>query len=623
MPKYGDFRGFGALSKALDSQASPINRDNISKGIYQIRTQAINIAEIALLRPGISAAVVLYADYVDSDFVNGAYVLDPAFHTATKTLRIFFRIPNLHASIPIPPSLRNADFMRHLVHYFSKTKKPFKTQKTAFSTTSRQAKQTALIEEIAMFKNASIPSDMIHLGGGDISALSTSAQDELFVLCHPAVYVDPSQIIGFSVPNPGDIIELEPLGFRSWTYNGQILKKGTDIVNFRAKDLARKNRDLTSVFKNADPINLRDVTQFKWGPKAHDGSPYPPCTGAPTGELDRAAKEIGFNDPLVLAAIREKEIGNRLSPRAIRFEANLFLDPANAFNINQLEYYKDQPGKYGYVYREIFFYTADKTDTVSKKFLTPIDAAKVDLISSGGETYLTRIKTALSNPSGKIQKKGGIIYHPDEAFFSFSGKDTVKVKIIVNKEEKIVDRDIHIAMKGRKSSVTDHHKPNHGEAAFLKAFTGATPADKIRAIRSTSFGQFQVMGWALLELGDHDPDAAIELFLNDPEGVGDQLLKIFFKHPEKKSAIKALNTKLDSNGSPTIEAWEEFARAYNGKACCQVDEAYVKANPKTPENHYHVKIKKIYDNLKKNNTCGYIASSTHVPADLAGATPAF
>lgn len=86
-------------------------------------------------------------------------------------------------------------------------------------------------------------------------------------------------------------------------------------------------------------------------------------------------------------------------------------------------------------------------------------------------------------------------------------------------------------------------------AAFARAWSmaGAGAA----AIKATSWGRWQVLGWALLELED-DPMRAPAFFYSSPAAVSDDLLVRWFKR--NPSAVDAAKR----------EDVEGFARVYNG-----------------------------------------------------------
>ena len=83
--------------------------------------------------------------------------------------------------------------------------------------------------------------------------------------------------------------------------------------------------------------------------------------------------------------------------------------------------------------------------------------------------------------------------------------------------------------------------------AFNHAFRLASE----EAVLSTSFGSYQVMGWALLAEGPN-PAAAVAKFWAWPEAVSDRMFARWIeRNPSAKRAAKDQN-------------WIEFARVYNG-----------------------------------------------------------
>jgi hypothetical protein len=92
-------------------------------------------------------------------------------------------------------------------------------------------------------------------------------------------------------------------------------------------------------------------------------------------------------------------------------------------------------------------------------------------------------------------------------------------------------------------------KSETNRAAFDKAYA----LDPKAAIEASSWGRFQVMGWALLKDAP-EPAVAMARFDKDPAAVSDALLKHWMdRNPQAKAAAAAKN-------------WTEFARIYNGPA---------------------------------------------------------
>ena len=79
-----------------------------------------------------------------------------------------------------------------------------------------------------------------------------------------------------------------------------------------------------------------------------------------------------------------------------------------------------------------------------------------------------------------------------------------------------------------------------GEETDRKAFAAAYVLAPAEAIRSTSWGSFQVMGSHLLSLHAGNPEDALAAFALDPEGTSAALLARWFKHNQRKRSSAAL-----------------------------------------------------------------------------------
>tara|TARA_B100001094_G_C18184372_1_gene802829 strand:+ start:2037 stop:3422 length:1386 start_codon:yes stop_codon:yes gene_type:complete len=89
-----------------------------------------------------------------------------------------------------------------------------------------------------------------------------------------------------------------------------------------------------------------------------------------------------------------------------------------------------------------------------------------------------------------------------------------------------------------------------GKIAFARAFE----LDPAMAIKCTSFGLYQVMGWALLDAYDGNPEKAWEGFRKNPSEASDLMLIAWMnKNPRAKKA---------ANSSPPN--FTAFAKIYNG-----------------------------------------------------------
>jgi hypothetical protein len=101
-------------------------------------------------------------------------------------------------------------------------------------------------------------------------------------------------------------------------------------------------------------------------------------------------------------------------------------------------------------------------------------------------------------------------------------------------------------------------RSENGPGAFKRAFT----KDKIAAIKATSFGYFQVMGFYLLQI-NNNADEALKLFKADPEKISRKLLIMWFTDPTwGKHAAKAAR-KIKSVNSE-LKQWEMLVRKFNG-----------------------------------------------------------
>lgn len=115
--------------------------------------------------------------------------------------------------------------------------------------------------------------------------------------------------------------------------------------------------------------------------------------------------------------------------------------------------------------------------------------------------------------------------------------------------------------------------------AFLRAYA----LDPRAAIKSTSFGKYQVMGWALLKAYGNDPAKAWESFQKDPNTASDLMLVSWFK--ANRSARKYANEKPEPN-------WLRLSAKYNGSKCCG-DLPWTRKVERTTK-RYHVKLRKAW-----------------------------
>jgi hypothetical protein len=104
----------------------------------------------------------------------------------------------------------------------------------------------------------------------------------------------------------------------------------------------------------------------------------------------------------------------------------------------------------------------------------------------------------------------------------------------------------------------------HGESG-AKAFKKAYNLNKVAAIKSTSYGLFQVMGGYLLSGIMSDPAKALELFEKNPEDVSLQLLILWFSDPSwgAKAAVSARQIN-SADGATDQKHWKQLVSRYNG-----------------------------------------------------------
>jgi len=115
--------------------------------------------------------------------------------------------------------------------------------------------------------------------------------------------------------------------------------------------------------------------------------------------------------------------------------------------------------------------------------------------------------------------------------------------------------------------------------AFLRAYA----LDPRAAIKSSSFGKYQVMGWALLEAFGNDPVKAWESFQRDPNTASDLMLVSWFK--KNGAARRYANQKPEPN-------WKRLSARYNGPGCCG-DLPWTR-KVETNTKRYHEKLRKAW-----------------------------
>lgn len=370
------------------------------------------------------------------------------------------------------------------------------------------------------------------------SPLKPEAQEELLISCHPSFYVS-SEKLQPVIPNPGDKIQItfQDASFTRATFLGMDEKGLNNLPN-------PQNLNPISQSFPQTPMQLGDLGVL---PFAKNKFNTDACAGSEDGSLAALSKEIGFLDPYVLVAIRLKESAG--DPTAFRFEPHTFIGEGGSDNEkpkNEVKLIKGNYKNYGYKWTSI--YVENSAGKVKRKsWYIPADAT---YDPDSHLTYLQQIKPHLDNPTGAVQTHGGIRYAPRSEFFAFGAK-----KLATYKGKQITAYTETASYTG---VFNDHEELHLRDAAFKRAFK----IDPARAIKATSWGKYQVMGWALLRLYDNDPHAALAGYLADPDRVGDLMLKGFFSRFDKKPAMDAINSDFPNNPSPA--SWLTFAKLYNG-----------------------------------------------------------
>jgi hypothetical protein len=374
------------------------------------------------------------------------------------------------------------------------------------------------------------------------SLLKPEAQEELLISCHPSFYVS-SEKLQSVIPNPGDKIQItfNDSSFSRATFLGMEEKGFNNLPN------PQNFIPLSQSFPET-PMKLGDLGVL---PFAKNKFNTEVCAGSEDGSLAALSKEIGFLDPYVLVAIRLKESAG--DPTAFRFEPHIFIGQGGYSSEkprNEVKLIKGNYKNYGYKWTSI--YIVDNAGKVKKKgWYIPSDAT---YNPDSHLTYLQQIKPHLDNPTGAVQTHGGIRYAPRSGFFAFGAK-----KLATYKGKQVT---AYTATASYTASFNDNETLHIRDAAFKKAFS----IDPTRALKSTSWGKYQVLGWALLRIYDNDPHAALAGFLADPDRVGDMMLKGFFSRFDKKPAMEAVNS--DFPNAPSPASWLTFAKLYNGPSCC-------------------------------------------------------
>jgi len=110
------------------------------------------------------------------------------------------------------------------------------------------------------------------------------------------------------------------------------------------------------------------------------------------------------------------------------------------------------------------------------------------------------------------------------------------------------------SLRGRDYFI-DSNRGNTNRTAFDRAFK----LDPVQAIKATSWGSYQVMGWALLRAYDNDPQKAIASYDSNPEVAGDMMIVAWFKDNFRSSRKRQAFTR-----SPPD--FEGMVKVYNGAA---------------------------------------------------------
>ena len=504
---------FSYLFPDYFKEASDFDRTNINDGVYQARAGLSSILNggSAIYHGKEFPAVVLHVagPTKEPNYFEMASILEASTKNTSKLqqyYKIHFRVisDGLHDNLPLPSS-------------FQYLKNPATGDKEVITTSEAR-----------------------------VSPLTPEAQEELLISCHPSFYVS-SEKLQSVVPNPGDGIRVT---FRDPSFSNAIYlgleEKG--LNNIRKPTVSAPPTVPEAFEATPAPKKMSDLKTLNFKKTKYESGN---CQGSEDGSLAALAKEIGFLDPYVLVALRMKESAG--DPTAFRFEPHVFLGQGsnNSKNPrNETRYIKNNAATYGYKLTSI--YVVDNAGKVSKKYwYIPQDAT---YNPESNLTYLEQIKPHLDDPNGAVQTKGGIRYAPRKGFFALGPKTTATYK-----GKEVV---AYAQAKGYTASTNDNEELHIRDAAFMKAYN----FDPTRAIKSTSWGKYQVMGWALLRVYDNNPQTALDAFLEDPVTVGDLMLKGFFSRFDKKPAMDAVNS--DYPNPPSPESWLTFAKLYNGPRCC-------------------------------------------------------
>lgn len=504
------------VGNSLSGGGSDFDSTNVDDGILQTkRSNAKADAPQPIFLPGtiLPAIVMKIVGPTKEPNYHQVYPLtsisSPLSSTTEQYYKIYFRViaknesgVGFHDNIPMPPSFES------------------------------------------MLQEASGKDNIATRKGKRPSPLKPEAQDDLYISCHPSMYVASSKITSV-IPSAGDkiFISFNDFSFSTATFQG-LDQKGLNGVSNPLNQMT-----MQQAFDTVQPMTtVGDLATLNFKQTKFEGGN---CQGAEDGSLKKLAEEIGFRDPYVLVAIRMKEsLGD---PTAFRFEPHIFLSRGRSNSSsprNELTVKKNNAQRYGYKLNSVYVVNSD--GSVSKRsWYMPADAT---YDPDSPLTYFQQIKPHLDDPNGAVQTKGGIRYAPRKGFFAFGPK-----KIATYKGSQVT---AYTTLSSYTSSPNDNEFLHIRDAAFLKAYS----FDPARAIKSTSWGKYQVMGWALLRLFNNDPKAALDAFLSEPDRIGDLMLKGFFSRFDKKPALDAVNS--DYPNAPSAKSWNTFAKLYNGPRCC-------------------------------------------------------
>lgn len=550
------------------------NRLNQNSGIYQARASAQKILKESRKKAkGEYKGIILFTQTImlpQQSFsptnAGTSYDLDGI---SRQYYRVYYRIPELHRDIPLPPAFRKDVIIDH----FRKTEFEGRTEAGRIGEDTRRE-----------FGTSRITPSYLHRS----SEIKEAHANDLWISVHPYVTypVDASD----EKLGPGDVVQISiPDAFAATIPDPSIpfklLRKAPVGINWK-KSLDKNIKKISDIFEDESDVvtSLRDADYFKFNP---DAFPDPGsedarslCYGALDGVLKKQATACGFKDPRVLLAIRQKEVGSDGDDRKIRFEANQFISTSANSRLKI-------PALVNAAWLGTLGYKKIKLN--GKSTFLPKDA---EYDPNSEKTFIEQVLPDLHNPEGAVNQGGGIYYIPNPEFVDGEIKSNA---------DKIYEW-------GPKYKA--YNNSHIGDAAFMKAFE----VDPTRAILSTSFGRYQVMGWALLQLAGGDAEKALKMYLDNPVETAASMFAIWCKQPRNNAAIQSLNAASTRNDTtPTLDEWLAWALVYNGPLCCG-DPASVTADG------YHVRMSEAYKKTKgkcpKISDVQVTANGTPVPFTL-------